>query len=481
MQVAVAIQPCAFQHLPRHIDLLGADQGEDVVLAAVLADQRGRQPQPPPGLKARRHLEDRGGQQVDLVVDDQAPVPLIEQGQVRELGVVPRPPGHDVVGRHGHGPDVLGGTAVLADLVRLKRGLVQQLGDPLPGGRNVRGQHQRRGLDFGHAGHADDGLARPARQDDDAGAAPRAAARMKDPGRIRLIVPQGEGGPRGGAAAQVDRQRFALAVSGQVLRGKADLHQGLLDASAGNRFDAEGGRRKPLDQQRRDVLVAADLLGQRLVGRPEHQPGFVPIQLQPPIARGILADLHGHVLRHVVLGKLLERLHDFGGGDPGGAGVPDRQRRDAVGVDVLRRLDQLGEAGQAVPRSLIAGAIDLDQHGVVALHDQWILGVVCGHRGVASAVGGNLPEPLAPQPFVGQLGVIGLKCMWKKRSQRVAGIDYQPLVHLVPVLLQVRVHPGKRTFHRKTPRVVAPTALSTNELPRILSSNGPANNAASTK
>ena len=33
--------------------------------------------------------------------------------------------------------------------------------------------------------------------------------------------------------------------------------------------------------------------------------------------------------------------------------------------------------------------------------------------------------------------------------QQVAGVDNQTLMHLVPVLLQIRVHAGKRTFHRK--------------------------------
>ena len=48
---------------------------------------------------------------------------------------------------------------------------------------------------------------------------------------------------------------------------------------------------------------------------------------------------------------------------------------------MLRRLDQLGETGQAVPRGLMAGAFDLDQHRVVALHDKRILRVMNGHRG----------------------------------------------------------------------------------------------------
>src|SRR5205823_2877243 len=51
----------------------------------VLAHQRRGEPQPPARLDLRRHPEDRRGQQVDLVVDDQPPVPAGEEPQVREL------------------------------------------------------------------------------------------------------------------------------------------------------------------------------------------------------------------------------------------------------------------------------------------------------------------------------------------------------------------------------------------------------------
>ena len=233
----------ALQHLPRHIDLLGTDQGKNVLLPAVFSHQRRRQAQPAPCLEARRHLEDRRGEQVHLVVDDQAPVPLIEELQMREFGVLPRPPGHDVVGRHGHRPDVLRRAVVLAHLVGLERGLVQEFGDPLPGGCDARGQYERGGLDFGHAGHPHDRLAGPARQDDHARAASFAAAGVENPGRTRLVVPQGKGDSQGGLGSQRDWQRLAFAVSGQVLGRKADLDQGLLDAPACGRVQAEGHRR----------------------------------------------------------------------------------------------------------------------------------------------------------------------------------------------------------------------------------------------
>ena len=85
VHVASAIQPLRLQLAPRHVVLLRADQAEHVALAAVLADQRRGQAEPPAGLDLGRHAEHRGRQQVDLVVDDQAPVALVEELEVREL------------------------------------------------------------------------------------------------------------------------------------------------------------------------------------------------------------------------------------------------------------------------------------------------------------------------------------------------------------------------------------------------------------
>ena len=55
---------------------------------------------------------------------------------------------------------------------------------------------------------------------------------------------------------------------------------------------------------------------------------------------------------------------------PGGAGVPEPQPRDAVGVDVLGGALQLGEDRELVAGVVGVGMRDLEQHGAVALHDQ---------------------------------------------------------------------------------------------------------------
>ena len=90
---------------PRGVVALRADQREDVVLAPVLAHQRGGQAEPAAGLQVGGQPEDRRRQQVHLVVDDQAPVLGVEQVQVPVLAL---PAGGDhLVGRDGDRPDLL--------------------------------------------------------------------------------------------------------------------------------------------------------------------------------------------------------------------------------------------------------------------------------------------------------------------------------------------------------------------------------------
>lgn len=101
--------------LPRRVEALRADEAEDVGLAAVLAHERRGEPETAARLEVGRHPEDRRGQQVDLVVDDEAPVAGVEQVEVR-VGALPLRRQH-LVGRDRDRPDLLARTGVLADLV----------------------------------------------------------------------------------------------------------------------------------------------------------------------------------------------------------------------------------------------------------------------------------------------------------------------------------------------------------------------------
>ncbi len=176
------------QHAPGHVVLLGTDQAEDVLLAVVLADQGRGQAQPAAGLDLGRDPEHRRGQQVDLVVDDQAPVALVEQVEVGEVAVLLGPVGHDLVGRQGHRRDRLGVAGVRADQGRVEVGLVEDLALPLLDGGRAGGQDQGLGLERRHGREADDGLAGPARQDDHARAAAGVAAGVEGRDGPLLVV-----------------------------------------------------------------------------------------------------------------------------------------------------------------------------------------------------------------------------------------------------------------------------------------------------
>ena len=93
-----------FQLSPWHVILLGPDQGEHVSLAAVFAHQGGSQAQATPGLDLGRHPKNGSGQQMHLVINDQAPVLLIEKLEVRELFLLVGAMRQDLIGGQCDGP-----------------------------------------------------------------------------------------------------------------------------------------------------------------------------------------------------------------------------------------------------------------------------------------------------------------------------------------------------------------------------------------
>ena len=155
--------------LPRRVEPLGTDEAEDVALAAVLAHEGRREPEPAARLQVGGELEDGRGQQVHLVVDDEAPVQGVEE---REVGVLALPlRGEDLVGRDRDRLDLLDLARVLADLLGGERRALEQLVAPLPRAHGVRHEDERRRLGVGHRGRADERLARAAGEHDDARAA----------------------------------------------------------------------------------------------------------------------------------------------------------------------------------------------------------------------------------------------------------------------------------------------------------------------
>ena len=86
-----------------------------------------------------------------------------------------------------------------------------------------------------------------------------------------------------------------------------------------------------------DLLGAQHLLEHRPVGADQHQPvRRVLLQAQPPVAGHRLGDVDEQRVRDGVAGVGQQRVDDLLGVVAGGAGVPQAERRQPVGVDVLR-------------------------------------------------------------------------------------------------------------------------------------------------
>ena len=244
-QSAGAIQPCDSMSFHGRVVPLGADQREHVALAAVLADQRRGQAEPPAGLQVGGHPEDRRRQQVDLVVHDQAPVAGVEQ---LEVGVDALPAGgQHLVRRDGDRADLLRGTGVLADLVGGQRRPPDQLVLPLACRDGVGDQDQRGRLGVAHRGRADQGLAGAARQHDDA-----RAAVPEGLDRLGLVGPQ-----RPVGLVERDRVRLAVDVPGEVLGRPAQLEQRLLEVAALGGVHHHGVVVEPVAEHAGDLLGRA--------------------------------------------------------------------------------------------------------------------------------------------------------------------------------------------------------------------------------
>ena len=150
----------------------------------------------------------------------------------------------------------------------------------------------------------------------------------------------------------------------------------------------------PGAEHRRDLLVAQHLLEHRAVQAYQRQAvGWVLDQLQPAVAGHGVDDVDQQRLRHRVAGETDQRVDDLFGVVAGGAGVPQRQRRDAVGVHVFGRAFQLGKRRDGGARRAGQLVVDFEQHRLIGLHDQWSVshGATPPHRCALHRRGATYP------------------------------------------------------------------------------------------
>ena len=222
--------------------------------------------------------------------------------------------GHHLVGGDRDRPDLLALAGVLPDLFIGQGRARDQFVLPLPERDGVGDQDQRGGAGACHRGRPDDGLPRPAWQDDDTRAAVEEALdRFMLVGAQRPAV----------VGAQRDGVRLPVDVAGEVLGRPAQLQQHLLEPAALGRVHHDGVAVDPLPEQRGGLLVADDLGKHGLVGGAQHQPVTgVVLQPEPAVAVHGLGDVDQQRVRHGVPGEADQRVHDLLGVVPGGPRVP---------------------------------------------------------------------------------------------------------------------------------------------------------------
>ena len=268
---------------------------------------------------------------------------------------------HHLIGGYRDGPDLLAFPGVLADLVVGERGPRHQFAFPLTSRDGVRHEDQRGRLRLRHRGRAHERLARAAGQHDHA----RAAVEEPVDG-LALVVAQ-----RPALFAQLDRVRLAVDVPREVLRGPTDLEEGLLQMTALGRVHDDGVGVDTRAEHRSDPALPEYLLEYGPIQRDEHQAVDRRLgELQAAVAAHGVDDVDEQRLGDGVAGEADERVDDLLGVVPGGPRVPQRQRGDPVGVDVLGGAFELREGSDRRAGLRSGRMVDLEQQGLVGLDDQ---------------------------------------------------------------------------------------------------------------
>ena len=386
-----------FQDAPRDVVLLGADKAEDLRFLVVFAHERRCKAKTAGRLHFGTQAEHRGGQQVHLVVNHEAPLLLAEQREVCEFlfhflvahleffGCVrvlvfldALPLGQNLVGRDGYRADFLDFAGVFLYHVYGEVSLVADFADPLAACRNVRCQDEGFSLYQSHRGKANHRLARTARQHDYARTAFLGTARIENLCRFFLVVAEVEFLSAEGSLAQVDGERVAHGVTREVLDREPGVGERHLDVAAalavhnGVRVVDEflhvlGDFGQLADFDEHDLVV----------GFHDEVAAIVHLEAQQAVAGHVVLDFGNDALRDGVAALAFEAFQHVGCAESGRCGVPKAQVRYLVCMQVLGALDQFGEGSNRVSCRFVGGGIDLDHDFEVALNNN---GAIRIHR-----------------------------------------------------------------------------------------------------
>jgi hypothetical protein len=132
------------------------------------------------------------------------------------------------------------------------------------------------------------------------------------------------------------------------------------------------------DQERLQVPVVLDFGKESRILRSEDELLVFPDQFDPSVAGDVIDDVGADICRQLVLAEAFQRPDDRWRVVACRGGVPEREGRDPVGVDVFRALLEVGESSEGVARLLLARVVHLEEHALVALDDDRVGGIV-GH------------------------------------------------------------------------------------------------------
>src|SRR5437773_2829064 len=102
----------------------------------------------------------------------------------------------------------------------------------------------------------------------------------------------------------------------------------------------------------------------------------VALELDAAVTAHLIGEVGGEIVWQRKLAVRAQRLDHLVGGHAGGGRVPERQRRQAIGVNVLGAFFQLGEGRQRIARRRVARIVHLHENGAIPLDDERIGGVV---------------------------------------------------------------------------------------------------------
>ena len=118
-------------------------------------------------------------------------------------------------------------------------------------------------------------------------------------------------------------------------------------------------------------LLRSHLLEHRaVVAREDEAVGRVLVEPQPAVAGHRLGDVDQQRVRHGVAAEGEQHVDDLLGVVARGARVPQPERREPVGVDVLGAALELGERGDRLAAGVGLLVVDLEQQRLVRLDDQ---------------------------------------------------------------------------------------------------------------